>query len=85
MLGEKIQDINDLWERIFTTVGTVTPDMLVNTWREVEYRLGDIPLLARMLVDSAGQQMDPTMKSTNIQTKLEGTCSLYVIIDVVFH
>lgn len=37
--SEKIRDINHLRERIVTAVGTVTPDMLVNTWREFEYRL----------------------------------------------
>ena len=39
MYGEKIQDISHLWERIVAAGGTVTPDTLLNSWREVKYRL----------------------------------------------
>ena len=37
--AEKIRDINHLRERIIAAVETVTPAMLANTWRAVEYRL----------------------------------------------
>lgn len=37
--SEKIRDIDHLRQRIVAAVESVTPDMLTNTWREIEYRL----------------------------------------------
>lgn len=37
--SEKIRDIAHLRERIVEAVASVTPDMLLNTWKETEYRL----------------------------------------------
>ena len=34
-----VRDLSDLQERIYTAVSNVTPQMLHNTWVEVEYRL----------------------------------------------
>lgn len=36
--AEKIRDLPHLRARIFASIATVTPEMLHNTWREVEYR-----------------------------------------------
>lgn len=37
--AEKIRDLQHLRERIYAAITTVTPEMLQNTWREVDYRL----------------------------------------------
>lgn len=37
--AEKVRDIDHLRQRITAAVASITPDMLTNTWREIEYRL----------------------------------------------
>jgi hypothetical protein len=34
-----VTSLHELKLRIVAAIGTVTPQMLVNTWREIEYRL----------------------------------------------
>ena len=38
-----VRDLADLQERIYVAVNNVTPQMLYNTWVEVEYRLDIFP------------------------------------------
>jgi hypothetical protein len=35
----KVRELRDLRARIVEAVGTITPDMLQQTWAELEYRL----------------------------------------------
>jgi hypothetical protein len=37
--GEKIQDLQHLWDRIATAIATVTPDIIQQAWHKIEYRL----------------------------------------------
>jgi hypothetical protein len=37
--GEKMRDLQHLWERIATAIATVTPDIIQQTWHEIEYCL----------------------------------------------
>jgi hypothetical protein len=37
--GEKIRDLQHLQDRIATAITTVTPDIIQQTWHEIEYRL----------------------------------------------
>jgi hypothetical protein len=37
--GEKIGDLQHLWDRIATAIATVTPDIIQRTWHEIEYCL----------------------------------------------
>ena len=36
----KVRDLADLRQRIIAAVEFITPHMLINTWQELEYRLG---------------------------------------------
>ncbi|KAJ4432401.1 hypothetical protein ANN_21020 [Periplaneta americana] len=38
--SRKVRNLIDLRQRIIQAVELITPDILVNTWREVEYRFG---------------------------------------------
>ncbi|KAJ4437928.1 hypothetical protein ANN_13867 [Periplaneta americana] len=38
--NKKVRNLIDLIQRIIQAVGLITPDMMVNTWQEVEYRFG---------------------------------------------
>ncbi|KAJ4432019.1 hypothetical protein ANN_20633 [Periplaneta americana] len=44
-----VRDLADLQERIYAAVNNVTPQMLHNTWVEVEYRLDILPPMEAML------------------------------------
>jgi len=35
----KVRDLADLRQSIIEGVGVITPQMLINTWKELEYRL----------------------------------------------
>jgi hypothetical protein len=37
--GEKIRNLQHLWDRITTAIATVTPDIIKRTWQEIEYHL----------------------------------------------
>ena len=39
MYSRKVRDVADLRQRIIEAVELITPHMLINTWKEVEYRL----------------------------------------------
>jgi hypothetical protein len=38
--SRKVRDVADLRQRLFEEVELITPHMLINTWQELEYRLG---------------------------------------------
>ena len=38
--SRKVRDLADLRQRIIEAVALITPQMLINTWQELEYRLG---------------------------------------------
>ena len=48
--NQPVCDLADFQERIYAAVNNVTPQMLHNTWVEVEYRLDiPVPLMEAML------------------------------------